>query len=158
MRSIFPSNENRFCAVVEWIAAAAAVPQSDVEKAIGAEHQLAALMVGERLVYDQQDAFAVRVGLCWGPTAEVWNSAMTVCEAAEVARVIHVELAVGAVVGMEGQTQQALFLSVEVHQALDVEKISRLQGAIFDDADGPALFAPRRSDCRPAAFPDRADC
>ena len=138
MRSIFPSNENRFCPLLRGSPTAAAIPQADVEKTVGAKGQLAAFMVGERLVYHQQNPLAVRVGLLGSEAGlEFGNDGLP---AGRVAGVVHIELAVGAVVGMEGQTQQSLFLSVEVHQALDVQKISWQQGAVLDDADGPRLF------------------
>ena len=125
--------------VVEGIAGVTAIPQADVKKTVGAEGQLTALVVGERLVYHQQDPLAVRVGLVGVPGAglELGNDGL---RARGVPGVVYVELAIGAVVGMEGQTQQSLFLSIEVHQALDVQKISRQQGTILDDADSPGLL------------------
>ena len=41
---------------------------------------------------------------------------------------------------MEGHSQQALLLSVKVGDALEVQKISGLQGAVFEDANGSPLF------------------
>lgn len=141
MRSHFPKHRRQVLSAIEGIRGTrvAAVPEPDVQKTIGAKDQLAALMVGKRLVYNQQNTLAARVGLvgiCSG-SLELGNDALPYREGA---RVVHVELTVGAVIGMEGQTQQALFCSVEVHQALDVQKISRQQGAIGDDADGPRLL------------------
>src|SRR5207248_8601954 len=45
------------------IALAAAVAQADVEKTVGPESELAAIVVVERLVDHQQDAFAESIGL-----------------------------------------------------------------------------------------------
>ena len=75
-----------------------------------------------------------------------------------VQRVVHVELVVGAVVGVKGQTQQSLFLSVEVRQALDVQKISGLQGAVFQDANGSALFHDEEAVVARRPFIVRPDC
>jgi len=49
-------------AVAQRIAAAAPVAQGDVEKTIRAEAQLAAIVIGEGLVHDQQDALAGGIG------------------------------------------------------------------------------------------------
>ena len=112
-------------AVSEWIAAAAAITKSDIQKAVRPKHQLAAFVIGERLVDDEQDAFAVGIGLvgvgCRGLVLGDHGF-----EAAKVARVIDVELVIAAVVGVKRQPQKSLLLSVEVHQALDVEKIPGL--------------------------------
>src|SRR5262245_24133639 len=88
--------------VVERISARAAVTHTDVEITAGAETDLAAVVIGERLLDLEQNGFALRIGdvaarLIHG------NNRVT----AQV-RVVDVEALHGSVVGRKGKSQQPL--------------------------------------------------
>ena len=73
----FPQERGQILAIPEGIAAAAAVSQPDIQETVRTEDQLAAFVIGERLVYHQQNAFTVRIAV-FGSLARVWYSAMIV--------------------------------------------------------------------------------
>ena len=72
-------------------------------------------------------------------------------------RVVHIKLMVGAVVGMESDAQQTLFLSVEVGYALDIQKISRLQDAVIRIRMVPRCSTMKKR-LSPGGFPYPPDC
>ena len=77
MRRIEPSSVVGVLAVADRVAAAAAVAEADVEVAVGADGELAAVVVGEGLLDDQQLAAAVLVDPSSGRRASY--STTTVC-------------------------------------------------------------------------------
>ena len=93
----------RVLAVLQRVAATAAVAQPDVQVAVRAEGQLPAVVVGERVGQREQDALAGRVGrLQVGRGGQLGDDRRAVAGSA----VVDEEAPVGGEVGVEGQAQQ----------------------------------------------------
>src|SRR5690606_2781377 len=99
------------------IAATAAIADADVEITVGAEIQPAAVVVGTRLLDGQDQRRAVRIGnvgiVLGNPVSAYLGVALGICQ-------VDVEQAIVGVVRIEGQSQQALLVSVG--NRADVEK------------------------------------
>src|SRR5262249_11404160 len=125
-------------AVVEGIVGQAAVAGADVEHAVlGAELELAALVVVERLGEVQQDAFAGGVDLVaalghleFGDDRADWGT---------VDRVVGVDVAVLGELGVEGDREQtALVIDVDLFR--EVEERLGAELAVVPDADLAGLL------------------
>src|SRR5581483_1468569 len=106
-----PEQRRERLAVAQRIAAAPAIPEAHVEHAVRSEHEVAAVVVGERLV-DEQDRAAAREVDAAPPHGELLHVRVV----AEV-RVVDVQ---ELPVGREGEPQQTL-LGAERHLTREVE-------------------------------------
>ncbi len=127
----------RILRAVARIVAAAAVARADVEQAVRAEAQRAAVVVFERLRDGQQHLRrrgigAVRIGRARAIRRDHRR-------AVAGARVVDEEAAVGRVERMKREAEQAA-LAAGGDQAAEVEKRRRRKGAIAQDADASALL------------------
>ena len=123
-------------APVAGIAAGAAVAEADVEEAVGAEGDHAAVVVGERLGDGQQHALApARATVGVGRDPVLRDDAGPVV----LARVVDEEAAVAREARMEGEPEQAT-LAAGKHPARDVEEGLRQQRALLEDPDPPRLL------------------
>lgn len=125
-------------AVVLWVAARTAVTEAEVQVAVGAEVEVAGIVVGIGLIDAQDHQFAVGVGHIGigRADAEPGDARM-----AGAVGVIDVEVAVLGVVGMKNQAQQAALIGGGVDAALDVQKRGRQALALrIEDVDDAALF------------------
>jgi hypothetical protein len=120
---------------VAGVAARAAVAGGDVEVAVGAEVDPAAVVVAEGLVDLQDDAAAERVG-----DVRVGADGVLVDEGVAADGVVDVELAVGVVVGVEGQAQQAL-LAAGLDGHLEERGGQQRAGREIEDADAARVAA-----------------
>src|SRR5262249_3317093 len=115
------------------IPARAAVAGPDVEPSVGAENEVAAVVVGVRLVEEQEQARGRR-NRAPAVRAIPDDPRVTVH-----VRVVDVQEAVRGVARIEGEPEQPLLPS-GVREIPDVEEEPAAQLPSFDDADGPALL------------------
>ena len=120
---------------IAGIAAATAVPEADVQVAIGTERELSALVVGERLRDVQEDLRRSRVGhVRIGRHAIAHERGV-----ARGVRVVDVEQAVRRVVRMEGEAEQAALAAARDERA-QIEKRRRQDARAVEDFDAPRLL------------------
>ena len=126
--------------IVRRVAARSAVARSDVEIAIRAELQLAAVVIIVGRMRDAQDGLH-RVGVDSGSTGRGGGEPGDDVAAAVGIREIHVEKAVGVVAGMERHAQQAL-LAREQRQVGDIQegRGKKIGSDEVKDFDTPVLF------------------
>jgi hypothetical protein len=133
MRRILAQARVEALAVALRVEAAAAVAEADVELAVGAEGDVAAVVVGEGLA-DGEDLEGRRgVG-----RAGVGGAVLDDVRVAAGVGVVDEEAAVRGVVGVEGHAQQALLVAGR-HEGVDVEEVTGAR-AVLDDGDAAALF------------------
>jgi len=116
--------------------AAAAITRAQVEIAIRAKLQLAAVVVGVgRMADDDHRLRAGRIG-----NVRVGRHRVTYnLQVARCIGVVNVEIAVAGVVGMEGDAEQALFIAV-ADERRNVQERRRQQAAVLVDANAPPLL------------------
>jgi hypothetical protein len=141
-------------AVGKPVVGAAAVAHGHVEEAVGAEVDPAAVMVELRLVDREEHGAdgAGDVGIGggdgvfgehFGMTAARGGDAGLAGQAGARARVADEEAAVGRVLRVKRQAQQAALVVACVerdHERRDVEEGRGEERAVLDDADAPGLF------------------
>ncbi len=145
IRRSFPSLRAEILRAVLGIAARASVAHADVELAVGAERELAAVVVRVRLVDPEELADLLRRGR---PSAVLDHARVAVR-----VRVVDVEQPVGCVVRVEGDRQQAL-LATALDEGGDVEERASEHAPVLDDTDPscllddvePPLLSGRRGD------------
>ena len=118
------------------ITLAAAVTHADVQIAIRAKGDHAAVMVGKWLGNGQQNLLTggvSHVGIAADAVAGDVGVAVHVC-------VVDEEKAVFLVVGMKGQPQQPLLVAVGANRVLNIQKWCGQQFSILDDANGAGLL------------------
>jgi hypothetical protein len=116
--------------VAEGVAAAPAVAEGDVEPAVGAEGELAAVVVGERVLEVEQRPLRARVGL---PAAHGQLRDLVVAVPVGVGQVQV------AAVGREGQAEQAL-LAAGGDLPGDVDHRGGVEAAVADRPHPPDLL------------------
>ena len=122
-------------AVAQGIAARAAVAHADVQHAVGAKRDAAAVVIRERLL-DGQDRLRTR-GLDRLPVAT--HRVAHDLRGAILVGVVHEQVAVAFVCGMERQPQQAALAAI----AHDLGKVGEHRGrwlAVLDPADAARLL------------------
>lgn len=124
--------------VVLRVAARTAVARGDIQVSIRAESQMTAVVIGIRLLKGQQNNAAVRIscsdvpGL---PRIAGDDSAVSI-------GVVNVEITVMGIIGVKGQSEQALFLAVMIDQITDIKKhlgTDRI-GTVRKDLDSAGSF------------------
>ena len=138
---------------VHGVVAGAAVAERDVEVAVGAEGDLPAVVVGERLGHLQEHPLAGgvgREGVARGPR-QLGDHAAPV----RARGVVHEDAAVGLVVRVEREPEQAA-LAARPHAVVEVHEHRRrgVSGHEGDDARAPAA-RPLLHDVRPLRLPGR---
>ena len=130
------ANAEVLCVVV-GITAAAAVADADVQIAVRAEDDVAAVVIAERVCHREELAFRRRVRhIGVRRAAQVFrDDDRTV----GLARVVDVELAAGPELRMERKAEKPA-LAARQHLRRDIEERSREHGAVPDDLDHPALL------------------
>jgi hypothetical protein len=125
--------------------AAAAVADRDVEKTIRPEGHLPPFVIGERLIYGQQNSLAGGVGQVGVGGYLIFGDHRLYLPTRK-AIIVQVEMLILSVVGMECQSQQALLAAIEIHFAGDIQKSSWQQRSAADEPYGSRLlndkFAP----------------
>ena len=136
------------------VAAAAAVAQGQIEHAVGAEGELAAVVVGEGLGNRQQHLFAGGQGEVWvGGDQEPAQHRGAVAKPA----VVKIEIALLGIVGGKGKTQQPLFAGVD--QAVgNVDEGGGQQGAGRQNANLPRLLHQEQPVAAVAGMADGGRC
>lgn len=131
------------------VAAAAAIAETDVEKAVFAECEAAAFVIGKRLIDRKKNIFRVGVGeVCVARRrSKFGNYGLKL--AAGVAGVVYKKAAVLRVHGMERQTEEAGFAAAgEAGSAADIEKRGRgARSVALDDLDVATLFDHEEASC-----------
>jgi hypothetical protein len=104
-------------AVALWVARRAAVPQPDVEVAVGPEGQHAAVVIGIWLVHKQKALFAV-----WVRPVRIVILNLVPCDdgIAILIRIVEEELAVLGEARVKCNAQQTLLGSAAAHAIADV--------------------------------------
>ena len=114
----------RVLSSIERIISAAAVAHADVEVSIGPKMQVAPVVIGEILLDFEHHQERVAIGdiRIAGGTGETGDGSAVEPRSRRIAGVVEVKEAVVFVVGMEGETEQALLVAGVVHQTGDIEK------------------------------------
>src|SRR5919106_244303 len=115
------------------VASRAAVPEADPEPAVRAEDEVAAVVVGVRLVGEEEQACACRKRAA--PVRAVAHHSRVAC----AVRVVHVHEAVRRIPRIEGEAEQALLTS-RPHAFADVEEEAGPDTSALDHANRPALL------------------
>ena len=139
MRSILPSRSLRILRAIAGIVAAAAVAHADVEVAVGAEAQRAAVVIRERLRDRQDDSLRTSASARFaiaGADAIRRDHRRAVAGA----RVVDVEPAVGRVLRMKREAQQAALAAGDDQPPRCRGTAWRATHAVAQDADGSALL------------------
>src|SRR2546430_14984915 len=110
----------------------------------GPESELAAIVVVERLVDHQQDAFAESIGLVRIRTGGRVLGEHRLKLQAQTPRVIDEEAAIRAEAGVKCEPEQSL-LSARFDLGSDVEERRGDESAILDDADSSALLEDKQA-------------
>ena len=95
-------------AVAERVASAPAIPEADIEKTVGAESELSALMVVKRLVYRKKHPFGRGVRLIRSGRGNRKLRYDGLQLPGDPARVVHEEPAACCEAGVEGKPQKPL--------------------------------------------------
>src|SRR6185312_864599 len=113
------------------------------EVAVGTERELAGVVIGELRMLDREQDGArgwvryVRIG---GRPGEALDDVLAAARIARARpRVVDVEAAVGGVLRVEGEAEEAL-LAAGLHEARDVEERRGNELAVADHADAPGLL------------------
>ena len=143
MRSILPSSVGGILRAVLGIVARAAVAHADVEKAVRAEGEIAAVVIRERLADERerpslQSQIEARRRIGDQPVRRRSPEARDDGVAGAVGEVDE-EAAAARVVGRERQAEQAP-LAAGDDGAAQVEKVGAGHHAVADDPDAPALL------------------
>lgn len=99
-------------AVAIGIEPTTAVAESDVEVAVGAEHDSTTVVVGVRLVDLENDVFGSEVGCVWigGDGKPTYDRSARFC-----CGVVNVEVAVFRVIGVEGQAEEPFLVAIATY-------------------------------------------
>jgi hypothetical protein len=128
MRSIFPRRLAGILGAVVRIAGATAVARRHVEVAVLSERDLAPVVVSEGIRDAQHALSAGRDGAVRIRAHLV--AANDVEERKRASRVIHEEVAVRRVIGMEGETQESqLAAGFVMNERLEIEKTGKARAA-----------------------------
>ena len=132
MRSILPSSVvSRWpLPIVPWLSLrAAAVADADVEETVRAERDVAAVVVGRRIVDVEQHQFGRGGSVCAAVGAAELRDAIDQSERRSVRGIEEIDARIRRVVRMEGHAQQAALVvravRIERHQARDVDELAR---------------------------------
>src|SRR3954468_11625665 len=114
------------------VALTATIAQSEIEKSVRTEGELARFVVGERLVLRQKDAFARRVRLVRIGRHFVFGD-YRLQLAVEGSRVVDVKTSIAGKVRMKSDSQQAQLITAALaHSSADVEECSRQHSTLED--------------------------
>ena len=128
-------------AIAELVASRAAVAGTDVQVAVRAKGQVAAVVVAGRLVQLEQGDLAAGIGdrqaarLPSGRHGEVGNHRIALSIG-----VVDVKQTILGKGGVKGQAEQALLVLVRAHTADNVEQGGSQQRSIFQHPDAAGLF------------------
>ena len=136
--------KERICilAVAEWVAAASSIPESNVEETVLAKRETTSVVVRKWLVDSEENVFCARIsgiGIGRG-NCKFGNNGLEL--RAIVTGVVHVEAAIGRIVEVKSDTEQAsLPAGCEAEAAGDIQERSGGARAVaLDDLDVAALF------------------